>query len=389
MKKLDQENSSRADAAPYLEAARKLSESAGAKLKPGQEKSFTDALFEQMRADNLLAVAVTEEYGGPGLGLADIARITYEIANQDGSAGLIYAMHMSQVLSIARHGEGEYFDALRRRMVEEQLLVASGTSEKGPGGDILTSICQIEETGNGLLRIAKESPNISYIDHANIILVTAMQQKAKGKPRQALAVAEVDSEKFTPGYDIEFMGMKGIFNRPYSFEATFAPEAIFNQDFSVVARTTMTPTIQILWAALWSGISNHALRKARDFVADQLPQDENVTNITGYELTRLIGKHHMINALISKALRQFDSPASELGFDQAARINRLKVEASDLSVDICQGAMRLIGIRGYATSGPYSVAGPVADIMSSQIMVSNYRLSANTMKIERFVEEAF
>jgi hypothetical protein len=96
-----------------------------------------------------------------------------------------------------------------------------------------------------------------------------------------------------------------------------------------------------------------------------------------------------MNALISAALRQLDAPQAELGFDQAARINRLKVECSDLAVAICQGALRVIGIRGYATLGPYTVTAPITDIMSSQIMVSNYRLAANTIKIERFVDEMF
>ena len=377
-------------ATPFLDAARNLTKTAGAKRIPGQDKSLTDALLAQMRADKLLSVGVLPEHGGPGLALADIARITTEIAKQDGSAGLIYAMHTSQALSLAHHGTGPYFDALRARMVTDQLLIASGTSEKGPGGDILTSICEVQDAGDGMLRIAKESPNISYIDHADLILVTAMAEGAKGRKQQVLVAAEVERDAFSSPFEAAFLGMRGILNRPWAFTVTYPPEATFDTPFAVVARQTMTPTIQVLWAALWSGIAHHALSKAREFVARELDAKDVATNMVRGDLTRLIGKHQMMNALIAQAIAAYDSDAAaDMGFSLSARINRLKVECSDLLIEICQGALQVIGIRGYAMVGPYTVAGPLADALSAPIMVSNYRLSVNTMAIENYVEEGF
>ncbi|WP_050526598.1 acyl-CoA dehydrogenase family protein [Pseudorhodobacter aquimaris] len=119
------------DPEPFIAAARNLSESCGVKPENGQERKFTDALLAQMRVDNLLSVAMSPQYGGPGLALADIARITFEIGKQDGSAGLIYAMHSSQALCVAHHGRGAYFNVLCARIVDDELLIASGTSEKG------------------------------------------------------------------------------------------------------------------------------------------------------------------------------------------------------------------------------------------------------------------
>ena len=78
---------------------------------------------------------------------------------------------------------------------------------------------------------------------------------------------------------------------------------------------------------------------------------------------------------------------AEWSSDRAARINRVKVVCSRLLNEICLGALGIIGIRGYATGGPYSLAEPLADALSAPIMVSNYRLSMNNAKIEGFVEE--
>jgi hypothetical protein len=74
---------------------------------------------------------------------------------------------MSQTLSVVRHGRrGAVLDDFQRRMVHDRNLITSSTSEKGPDGDIFTSLCQVETGADGRLSGATESPNISYLDHA-------------------------------------------------------------------------------------------------------------------------------------------------------------------------------------------------------------------------------
>lgn len=375
------------DAKPFIEAARNLAKTCGITPVQGQERVFTDALVAQMRRDQLLSVCILPFHGGPGLALIDIARITLEIAKQDGSAGLIYAMHTSQALCVAHHGAGRYFDTLRAQIVVDQLLIASGTSESGPGGDILTSRCIVEDANDGLQKVVKSSPNISYVNHADLILVTANTAGRSGRKRQVLAAAKVDRDAFTSPRETEMLGMRGIANAPWDFTVKFDREAIFEEDFAAIARTTMTPTIQILWAALWSGIADHVLGKVRDFVATQLRPDDETTQAVRQDLTRLISKHQTMNALIIEAIRGHEVQDRTVGFAQSSRINRLKIECSEMVVAICVGALQIIGLRGYVTGGPYTVAQPLADALSGPIMISNYRLSLNTMKVENYVSE--
>lgn len=372
----------------FIELSKTVAERAGAKKTPGKEKEFCDAMILQMREDKLFSVSVSKELGGPGLGVADIARITFEIARQSGSAGLIYAMHMSQAYSLTTHGNTPFLKDLQKRLHEDQLLIASGTSEKGPGGDILTSICEIDESG-AKMSVVKESPNISYVDHAGLILVTANRINAKGKKKQVLIAADVVRDKFEAGFQAGLLGMRGIFNSSYKFEVEFAEEAIFAEDFASVARGSMTPSIQIFWAALWSGLSWHMIDKAKAFVAKEIPQDADITPVIEHEMTRVVDIHHTMNAMIRDAIGAYEArdQASDLGFGLSAQINRLKVNCSEQLNEIGQRCLGIIGIRGYAMGGPYSLAEPIADAMSAPIMVSNFRLTLNTSKIERFVDE--
>lgn len=373
----------------YIARAKALSQQTDVTPGWGREKAFCDALIGEMRAASLLAVCVPERFGGPGLGVEAIAQITHAIARQSGSAGLVYAMHMSQACSIAAHAKTEAFDALQERMVRDQLLIASGASEKGPGGDILTSICEVVPDGDGGFVVDKESPNISYIDHADLVLVTANRVSDRGRKRQVLVAAEVDRDRFEPGRDATFFGMQGILNRPYKFRVAFGEDAIFPGDFAAIARQTMTPTIQIFWAALWSGIAWAVIDKAKRYVGKEVPEGE-ISGVMHYEMTRLVDRHHMMNAMIHDAIRAYEArgEARDMGFGLSAQINRVKINCSELLLQICVAALEIMGIRAYATGGPYSLAEPVADAMSAPVMVSNYRLAMNTAKIERFVDEA-
>jgi acyl-CoA dehydrogenase len=373
----------------FVAIASSILERSGAKRSGNTEKAFTDALLAQARAEKLFSACVPTSFGGAGLGLADTARITERLARVSGSLGLIYAMHMSQLFSVVEHGKGAFFDAFLRRVVKDQILIASGTSEKGPGGDIFTSICLVETLGDGQLSITKESPNISYLDHAGAILVTANMAQAKGKPKQILAVVEMANIEKSSPYETEFLGMKGILNKPWKISGSFTNDAVFPVLFAPIARDTMTPTIQVLWAALWSGIAWGVLDKAKAFIGKEIPTDSDMLPVLHHELTRLINKHYLMNSMIRDAIAEYELPrgGQGLSFGPAARINRLKVEASEMLNQICQGALGLIGIRAYATGGPYSLATAVADAMSAPIMVSNYRLSMNNAKIEGYVDE--
>ena len=364
---------------------------AGGPARPGEEKSRTDAIVAAMRAEGLVAAFVGPEYGGPGLSLATVARITERLARASGSAGLIYAMHMSQALCLSRHGRGAFFESFQRRMVAEQILIASGTSEKGPGGDIFTSIASFEADGPGRLKGHKESPNISYLDHAGAILLTANHHPQGGRARQALALLDMAAVQVAPARPATLLGMKGILNQPAALDFTLPEEALFPDPFPTVARRTMTPSIQILWAALWSGIAWAVLEKARLFLHGEV-KDSEAAVLARRDLADLITRHFAMNAMIRDVLAEYEGEVAgkagtSIGFGAAARINRLKIACSDWLVEICSGALRLMGLRAYAAEGPYALAEPLADAFSAPIMVSNTRLLLNTAAIDPFADE--
>ena len=354
-------------------------------------RAETDALLEQMRNDRLVWAMAPVERGGLGASFSDMARITARLARISGSLGLLYAMHASQAYTLLRHGDGSaHLEALTDRLIADQALVASGTSEKGVGGDVFGSTCVVEEHEDGALSVTKESPNISYLNHAGAVLVTAMRTTPTGKT-QVLIAAETSRLAFESGPEAQMMGLRGMLNRPYSFTAQFAPGAVFSEDYPCIARETMTPTVHVLWAAMWSGLAAQALEKAKAFVAKSPPSVEG-GELMRIELSRLVNKHYTMNALVREAAVDFyqsdldDSPPLDLA--RTANIKRLKVVCSELLEEICLGALGVIGFAAYAERGKFSLSEIIRDALSARVMISNNRLLLANGPIERFIDDA-
>lgn len=375
----------------YVELSRTLADRVSCTNGPGREREYTDAILQQLRDDRLIGVAVPPSHGGPGLGTADIARITYNISRISACAGLIYAMHMSQAFSVIRHAPATpFFDDFIRRMLSDQMLIGSGTSETGVGGDIFGSICTVDDTGDGALCIVKETPIISYFHHAGAVLITAMREIG-GKKVQVLVVGEKAGMEWIEGKEMRLMGMLGIVNQGFKLTTRFGEEAIFPEDFPGIQRVTMTPVINIFWAAVWSGIAWQALDRTKRYLAKAGTKDAEVAPVIRYDLSGLMNKHYIMNAIIRDAIAE--DAANQVDADmtqrmaQTARNARMKIICSDLLQDICRGAMDIIGMGSYAVGSPFSMAELMSDALSAKLMVSNYRLAARNAKIERFLEE--
>lgn len=358
---------------------------------PGSDaKVVADALLDQMRRDRLVWAMAPAERGGYGLDLRETARVTFHLAKASGSLGLIYAMHGSQALTLLRHsGDSAFLARLTDQLIADQALVASGTSEKGVGGDIFGSGCTVEPAADGALQIVKESPNISYMDHAHAVLVTAMRVGANDRKTQVLVAAETARMELRPGRDTRLLGMRGIRNLPYGLTATFGPEAVFAEAYPAIAGRTMTPSIHVLWAALWSGLAAQAIAKAKAFVAKQPPKAEGA-ELNQVEISRLANRHYVMNCLIREAAAEFDAAAgANAAMDLAgtARVKRLKIVCSELLEEICHGALTVIGMAGYAEEGPFSLSEILRDALSARVMISNNRLLLANGPVERFMEE--
>jgi len=294
----------------------------------------TCAAVSWMRENRYMGIVAPKSHGGASAGISDVCNVLSVISSISGSLGLIYAMHLSQTLSLVNHrGKNEFLNAYLRNLCEDQHLIASATSEKGSGGDILTSICKVRARGEKL-ELQKEVPNISYVNLADALLVTALHHEEEN--RQILALIRVEDATVTPGFTGSFIGMSGIHNASYTIEASFTQDAIFEENYPTIARTTMTAATQLMWAAVWSGIATSAIEKAKNFIKKELKHSKETTTQMNHVLSELLNRQYTLNSLIAASILEYnDSGEAQVGLQASARINRLKITASQLVNEIC------------------------------------------------------
>ncbi len=122
---------------------------------------------------------------------------------------MVYAMHQIQVACILHHGQSsEFFRNYLRRLVDEQLLLASATTELGVGGDLRSSLCAVEVDGDEFT-IEKKAPVISYALSADAILVTSRRSPDAKSSDQVHVLVEKEHTELDPIATWDTLGFRG------------------------------------------------------------------------------------------------------------------------------------------------------------------------------------
>ena len=138
-----------------------------------RDARFPHEAFAAARSQRLLGVMVPHDLGGEGASLTDVLDVCYILGRACASTGMIYAMHQTKMALVLRHGcSSPWHRRLLRRLSEEQLLLASSTTEGQRGGDVRNSVGAIEAE-NGRIALVRDATVISYGQHADGIVTTA------------------------------------------------------------------------------------------------------------------------------------------------------------------------------------------------------------------------
>ncbi|MFI4999340.1 MAG: acyl-CoA dehydrogenase family protein [Reyranellales bacterium] len=346
---------------------------------------FPKEAFAALKRAKLLGIMVPRSEGGPGAGIAEVVSICHALGQSCASTAMIYAMHQIQVSCIVRHGgKSAWHRAFMKRLVKDQLLLASATSEAGVGGDVRSSICAVEEK-NGRFSLAKQATVISYGADADTILVTARRTPQSPASDQVIVVVP------KAGYELEMqqgwdtLGMRGTCSNGYHLKAKGEMAQLIPVPYADVSAQTMLPTSHLVWSALWLGIAANALARARAFVRAEAKKKPGVASAGGRRLAEAASRLQLMKSNVVSSLRQYEAAIgsedrlSALSF--AVAMNNLKVASSEMAVEVVGQALLICGLAGYRNDSPFSVSRHLRDAHSAALMVNNDRILANTANL--------
>ncbi|PTS88577.1 acyl-CoA dehydrogenase [Caulobacter sp. HMWF009] len=348
-----------------LEAARTAAASVDS------EGRFPVEAFEALRAHGALGVLADPAETS----LARVAADCYALAGACSSAGMILAMHHIQVACLARHAAGApWHDAFLRRIIDQQLLLASSTSEVGIGGNLRSSLCAVV-SGGGRFSVVKQASAISYAADADVILVTARAHPEASAGDQSLVVLEGDDFQLEAGEAWDAMGMRGTGSGAFVLTGAGETAQVVPVPFGEIAGTTMAPVSHILWGAVWTGIAADAVARARACVRSRRKAGSTELPAGALRLAEAVEKLQMAEARVRTAIAAFDwKTVRSPDFAEVAADNNLKTSVGETCLEVAQIALSICGFAGYARQGPYSVARHVRDLHSAPIMIANERM---------------
>ena len=366
--------------------ARAAAEMAGAHAdEVDRDSRFPHETRAALKANKLFGAIIPHNLGGEGASLSQAAEVCCLLAQHCASSAMMYAMHQIKVSSLVSHGmNSEWHRSFMQRIAQEQMLVASATTEGGIGGDLRNSICAVVPDGEDFT-LEKDATVISYGSHADAILVTARRAPDAASSDQVMAAVTRDQYTLERTHGWDTLGMRGTCSEGFKLKVRAPRAQILPKPFAEIAAQSMLASSHLLWSSVWYGIAHNAVSRAQAFVRAEAKKKPGAPQPGALRVAEAANMLQFLKSNVVEGLQRFvkaqrdDDELSSIGF--AVAMNNVKTGASRMAVEIINHAMMVCGIMGYKNNTPFSLGRHIRDAMSAPVMINNDRIYANTSNL--------
>ena len=342
---------------------------------------FPSEAFAELRNQRLLGIQVPQALDGEGATIAEVADVCYILGQSCSSTALIYAMHQIKMACIVRHFKNNAaHERILRRIVAEQLLMASSTTEGQAGGNVRSSEAAVEHDG-AQVTLERKATVISYAMEADGIVTTARRAADAPGNDQVLLVLLKSDYTLEKLQSWDTLGMRGTHSEGFTLRARAAAGQILPEPYEKIHAQTMVPFAHLLWGSVWAGIAAAAAAKAQAFVRHVVRQSNGQTPPGAAHFTQAVSTLRMLRGVLATGLRSYEAIMSDekaiSSLEFQAMITLTKVQVSELAVTTVLTALRACGLSGYRNDTEFTIGRLLRDVLSAPIMISNDRILTN------------
>lgn len=345
---------------------------------------FPVEAIDAVKQAKLLSCGLPQELGGRGYRVSDLAAIARALGAACSAAGMVFAMHQTQALVLAKYARHGSAADVARAITANESLVASATTENTTGGDIGASTCAIVTDGS-MVRLEKNAPVISYAEYADYIGVTARRNPDAAKSDQVLLMCPTDDMTLERTSTWDTMGFRGTCSPGYRLSAYTSVANVVPADYASILATTMLPASHTLWAAVWLGIADAAYAKARATVRQAARKAPDKTVPQATLLADLTVTHQRFESMVLHEVRRYqalvESDAAEATISFTVAMNNLKIAASTAVIEVVTESLKIVGLNGYREDHALTMGRLLRDAFGPQLMVSNERIRLNNANL--------
>jgi acyl-CoA dehydrogenase len=334
-----------------------------------------------LKEQRLLGVMVSRDLGGEGASIADVADVCYQLGQACSSTAMIYAMHQIKVACVTRHmRDSAVLANTMRRLCDEQLLLASSTTEGQAGGNVRSSEAPVEHVAGGI-QLERKASVISYGAYADGIVTTARRSADAPGSDQVLVAFLKSDYTLTRLQGWNTLGMRGTCSEGYTLKAQGQAGQILPEPYETIHAQTMVPFAHLLWGSVWTGIAASATARAQAFIRQAMRTSNGQLPPGAPQFTQALKTLRTLRGMLATSLRTYErhmnDPKALAAVEFQSVITLTKVEASELAVATVMSAMRACGLSGYRADGDFTLGRHLRDVLSSPIMINNDRILAN------------
>jgi acyl-CoA dehydrogenase len=354
-----------------------------------RDAAFPARAFAVAKKQRLLSILVPRELGGDEATVSDVVNMCYMLSTACGATGMIFAMHQIMAAILVRHArDNVWHRALLRRLADEQLLIASSTTEQA-GGDLRSSVCAVTQNHDRIF-LVKDATVMSYGAQADAVLTTARRSLDALPSDQVIVALLKDDYELEPIMEWDTLGMRGTCSVGFRLKGAGNVDQVITDSYQQIQAMTMMPVAHLTWSAVWAGLAAGALERARRFVRSCARNGTTQMPPGAVHLTRAHMSLRALTGMIGSALQRYENCSTQednLGsMDFQNSMNLLKVTTSELAISIVMSTMRICGLVGYRNDGEFSISRYLRDVLSSSLMIHNDRILANSATAALVIE---
>jgi alkylation response protein AidB-like acyl-CoA dehydrogenase len=308
-------------------------------------------VHEALRASDLLALHVPEQYGGAGADAISTAIVIEELSRVDASTGLIVAVNKLGTTGLLLSGSDHLKDRYLPLVARGDATFSYALSEREAGSDAAAMRTRAARDGDGWILNGTKA----WISQAGVsthYTVMAVTEPGLGARGISAFVVQADDPGFSVGRPEHKMGIKGSPTCEVHFEdcripgdrIIGAPGTGFKTALATLDHTRLTIAAQAV------GIAQGSLDAAVTYTKSRKQFGQPVADFQGVQfmIADIAMRTEAARQLVYVAAAKADRGAPDLTFASAAA----KCFASDTAMQAATDAVQLFGGAGYTRDFP-------------------------------------
>ncbi|RXK51475.1 acyl-CoA dehydrogenase family protein [Halorientalis pallida] len=311
------------------------------------EHRFPAEVFDELADLDVMGVPVAEEYGGLGGDYLMYALVAEELGRVSGSIGLSFVAHTSLgAKPIEAFGSEEQKERWLRPLAEGDGLGAWALTEPGSGSDASNMQTTAQREGDGYV-LDGTKQFITNASVAESILVKAVTDPEAGYDGISTFVVDPAADDgFSVSTVWDKMGLNASPTCEIQFEDCWVPEERLlggeGEGWTQTMKTLDGGRISI--AALSVGLAQGAFDAAREYAREREQFGHAISKFDAIrdKLVSMDRKIERARLLTQKAATTYDA-----GGDATRLSSLAKLDASEISREVAEDAVQVLGGYGY------------------------------------------